>query len=242
MTQLKQPVYRFLTLAALLVVACGLTAQTMATVNESNVEYDKRTLPSLTITIEAPVEAVYDPWQDFWEDRYDIDIDRSDKDGKSIAYLAEQVNLSTVSPKALDLYSNVDGTDRVSTVSMALAFAERDLVTSVSQPEAFRAASALLQEFRTYFYTTYFDERIATVREDLSDLRDDSQDASKDAEKARRKIEKYQDKIKKLERRIEDTREEVGEELETAEEKATRVNELEAQLRNLESNRRKYLG
>lgn len=228
----------------LLILLSGveLIGQRSAMITDTNTEYDKRQLPSLTLSLDAAVESVYEPWQDFWEDRYDIDIDRTDKDRNAIAYLAEQVNLAGISPKNLDLYSSVDGTDRVSTVSMSLAFTETEVVTSRSPAATYMAAKAILEEFRTYFYTSYFDTRISEMRDELGDIRDDGQGASKDAKKARSKIEKYQDKIEKYERKIEDTREEVGDELQTAEQKATRITELEAELRKLEASRRNYLG
>ncbi|MCP9235422.1 hypothetical protein [Lewinella sp. JB7] len=228
-----------------LLLLCGafpVAAQQTAQLRDATVEYDKRQLPSLSLTLEAPVEAVYDPWQDFWEDRYDVDIDRADKDGNDIAYLAEQVNLPALSDKSFDLYTSVEGGEDRSRVNLAITFSESDVVTQQNHAATYSAARGVLEEFRTYFYTTYFDERINETRELLEDVRDDSSSASKDAEKAREKIAKYEDKIEKLQRKIEDTRDEVGDELQTAEEKSRRVRELERELDELQRSRRKFVG
>ncbi|MBB4078196.1 hypothetical protein GGR28_000797 [Lewinella aquimaris] len=219
-----------------------LMAQQAVSISDGTVEYDKRQLPSLRLPLQAPVDAVYDPWQDFWEDRYDVDIDRSDKDGDDISYLAEQVSLPKLSSKNFDFYSNVSGGETNATVSIALAFSDTDIVGRDNHADTYAAARAVLEEFSTYFYTRYFDERIDATREALEDVRDDSASASKDAEKAREKIEKYEDKIEKLRRKIEDLRDDVGDELETADEKAKRVRDLEAELEQLQRSRKNFVG
>ena len=211
-------------------------------VTETTTEYDKKRLASQTISLDAPVDAVYDIWQDFWEDRYDIDIDRSDKDGSNIAYLAEEVSLSDISSKSFNLYSSVDGTDKISTVSISVEYGEDQVATRTNDATAFRGAADKLLEFRTFFYTRYFDERIETVRESLEDAKEEREDASGDAEKARKQIAKYEKKIEDLRKRIEKTREDVGDELEAAESSEARVRELEEELRRLQSSRTNYVG
>ena len=235
------PLTKFFCLSITLLVATSIFAQS-ARVTETTTEYDKKRLASQTITLDAPVDAVYDIWQDYWEDRYDIDIDRTDKDGSSIAYLAEDVTLSDISSKPFDLYSSVDGTDKVTTVSVSVGYDEDQVATRSNDPTAFRAAADKLVEFRTFFYTRYFDERIATVRESLDDAKEDREDASGDAEKARKQIAKYEKKIDDLRRRIEKTREDVGDELEAAENSEARVRELEEELRRLQSSSSNYVG
>ena len=229
------------TLLLLLVSTCVL-AQQNSTVRATNTEYDQKTLPSMTVSIDAPVDEVYERWQDFWEDRYEIDIDRTDKDGNSIAYLAEQVRIPGMGDKGMDFYSNVDGGDQNATVSISFAYSDQDVVTSQNHPQDYQIAEGALQQFVTEFYRTYFDEQLEEVQDELTDIQDDAQDASKDAQRAREKIEKYEEKIEKLRRKIEETREEVGDELRTEEEKARRVRELEEQLQQLRTRRTNYVG
>ena len=220
----------------------SLLAQQSVEVTETSTEYDKQRLASLTIRLDAPVDAVYDLWEEFWDDRYDVDIDRTDKDRSAIAYLAEEVSLIDISRAPFSLYSSVDGTDKVSTVSMSVSTGENMVVTRASDPDAQRGMTEKLREFRTYFYGRYFDERIEAMREELEDARDEREDASGDAEKARRKIEKYEKKIEDLRKKIDDTRSDVGDELEAAEESERRVLELEEELRKLQTARNNYLG
>ncbi|WP_157975884.1 hypothetical protein [Lewinella sp. IMCC34191] len=230
------------TLLFTLAAAAPMLAQQQANITETTTEYDKQRLSSMTISIDAPVDAVYDPWEEFWEERYDIDIDRSDKDGSSIAYLAEEILMTGVSTQPVYFYSNVDGTDERSTVSISVALDQSKVITRQNDAAAFKSAGDKLREFETYFYTRYFDEQLAEVRDELEDARDDREDASSDANKARKKIRKYEEKIKDLREKIEETREEVGEELEDAEENEQRVLDLEAELERIQRSRRNYLG
>ena len=211
-------------------------------VKEGSAEFDKQRMSALQLDLDAGTDAVMDLWDEFWDDRYDIDVDKKDKDRQGTTYYAEQVSMPIVSDKNFDLWSKVSGSDERSTVSMAVAFTANDVVTRDKYRSSYDAASALLEEFRTYFYTQYFDERLEEARDELEDIRDDSQDASKDAEKARKKIAKMERKIEKLREDIEETRAEVGDELETAEEKARRAGELEQRVRELERMRSRYLG
>ncbi|MGB3801450.1 MAG: hypothetical protein WA952_16655 [Lewinella sp.] len=237
---------RYTYLCGWLLLAClsvtPLFAQQDVSITEGTTEYDEQRLASMTISLDAPVETVYDPWQEFWDDRYDIDIDRTDKDGSSIAYLAENIQMIGVSTSPVSFYSNVDGSEDRSTVSISVAIDENTVVTRQNNAAAFTAAEEKLKEFRTYFYTRYFDERLEELTDELEDARDDREDASSDANKARKKIQKYEDKIADLREKIEDTREDVGDELEAAEENEQRVLDLEADLERIRTSRRNYLG
>ncbi|WP_020570582.1 hypothetical protein [Neolewinella persica] len=212
-----------------------------AQVTSASTQYKKLNFESLRMTVDADYEIVAEQWEEFWKERYDVDFDNLDKEKASIAFLADQAAVPIISVKNANLYSKVGGTDISSTVSLAVTYTENDVVTRNTYPQSYVAAEAIMLEFRTYFYTKYFDEQLAEVREALDDIRDDSSDASDDADKARKKIEKYEAKIRKFQDKIDKEREDLGDELETAEEKANRAKELERKLRELERDRARYL-
>lgn len=212
-----------------------------AQVRTGPTEFDKTTMEALQMDIDADYKVVADVWEDFWDDRYDVDFDKLDKDRGSIAFKAEQASVPIISQKNADLFAKVGGTVESSRLSFAISFTVNDVVTMQAHPKSFEAAKAIMLEFRTFFYTSYFDKKLEEAREDLEDIRDDSSDASKDAEKARSKIKKYEDKIAKYRDKIDKMREEVGDELETAEEKALRAQELENRIRDLVRMKAKYV-
>jgi|GEM_PF-2081647 len=217
-------------------------ASLCAQVTSRSVEFDKSNFDALQITIDADYEVVADVWEDFWEERYDVDFDKLDKDRASIALKADQASVPIISQKNADLFSKIGGTKEKATVSFAVTFTENDVVTRKTHAKSYDASEAIMTEFRTFFYTRYFDEKLEKARKELDDTRDDSSDDSKDAAKARRKIEKYEDKIEKLKSKIEDERREVGDELESAEMKARKAKELQERVRELEKMRARYLG
>ena len=225
-------------ICALLLSLSSLNAQ----VTDGRVTYDKSTFESLRLDIDADYKEVADEWEDFCKARYDVDFDKLDKDRGSIAMNAEQAIVPLVSSKNANLFSKVTGSDTRAEVALAVTFTENDVVTRSTHTESYDAAKAIMMEFRTYFYSQYFDDKLEEARDELNDMRDDSTDDSKDAQKARKKIEKYEEKIAKYERKIQDMREEVGDELESAEDKAQRARELESRVRELERMRAKYLG
>ena len=218
-----------------------LAAQRRADISSAFTSFDKTSMEAMQMTLDAEPDRVMDLWDEFWDDRYDVDVDKIDRDKTSTAYKAEQVNLPLISSKAFDLYSKIGGSAERSTVSMAIAFTANDVATRDKHRDSYEAGEAIMNEFYTYFYSKYFDEKLEEARDDLDDIRDDSQDASKDAEKARKKIAKMERKIEKLREDIEETRAEVGDELQTAEDKAARARELEERVRELERQRARYL-
>lgn len=226
----------------LILLSTAFTFSLFAQVSTARTEFDKTTMEALRMDIDADYKKVADVWEEFWDDRYEVDFDKLDKDRGSIALKADQASVPIISQKNADLYAKVGGTDESSRVSFAISYTANDIVTKDVHPKAFTAAKAIMLEFRTFFYTQYFDEKLSEARDNLGDIRDDSTDASKDAEKARAKIKKYEDKIAKYQNKIEKMREEVGDELETAEEKAKRAKELEQKVRELERLRAKYVG
>jgi len=235
---IKNKIMKYLLIILSAIFAFPLSAQ----VGSARVEFDKTTMESLQMDIDASYKEVADVWENFWEDRYEVDFDKLDKDRGAIALKAEQASVPIISQKNADLFAKIGGTEESSRVSFAIAYTVNDVVTESAHPKAFTAARAIMLEFRTFFYTQYFDTKLSAAREDLEDIRDDSSDASKDAEKARKKIEKYEDKIAKYQDKIEKMREEVGDELETAEEKAKRAKELEQKIRKIEQMRARYVG
>ncbi len=238
---MRNPLPLLLLIFCTCVLAQPLTAQKTGRITNSMVTFDKTSMEAMRMEIDASPELVTDRWEEFWDDRYDVDIDKTDRDKMSTAFLAEQASIPLVSPKAFGLYSKVEGNAEKSTVSLAVAFSDKDVATRDVHRESYVAAEAIMQEFRTYFYTSYFDEQLEEARKELDDIRDDSSDASEDAEKAQKKIRKYEDKMAKYQKKIDELRDDVGDELESAEEKAARAEEMARRVRDLEQRRARYL-
>ncbi|PHI19514.1 hypothetical protein CEQ90_12510 [Lewinellaceae bacterium SD302] len=234
--------FKYLFTCLLLIAITTLSAQSRSRVQATMTEYDNQTMASQEITINASQDEVEESWDDFWSDRYDVDVDKADKNRNSITYKSEAAEVSALSNKTMDIYSKLTklGDNRTG-VSLALSFGYDLVATAEKYPDEYQRASTVLDDFQTYFYKRHYDEKIEELRDQLNDVRDDREDAADDQSKASKKIRKYQDKIKKLEEKIADAREEIGEESITEEEKMMRVKELEEKMRMLERERRAYV-
>lgn len=203
--------------------------------------FNEQSVPSQSITLDAGKDKVEDLWDQFWDDRFDVDIDRSNRDKNSTTYLAEAVTVNIVSDKTMDVLSNVIGSENRSEVQLTVRFGYDVVVDQNTFPVEYGKTGMVLDDFQTYFYDRYFGERIAEVKDRLADVQDDKEDAVEDQSKAASKIRKWEDKILKYEEKIADARAEIGDEESIEASKADRVKELERELAELERMRRRYV-
>lgn len=203
--------------------------------------YEKDAMAAQSITLDAGRSKVQDLWDQFWDERFDVDIDRFDREKSSASYLSEEVIVSTISDKTMDVLSKVSGSSNRSEVQLSIRFGYDMVVDNNKFPMEFKKAGMILDDFQTYFYERYFSEKITDLKDRLEDVRDEKEDAADDQSKASKKIAKYQDKIRKYEEKIIEEREEMGEERTVEASKADRLRELEKELSELERMRRRYV-
>ena len=91
----------------LLLLALAFTIGLNAQITSRSVQFDKMNFEALQTNIDANYETVADVWEDFWEERYDVDFDKLDKDKASITFKAEQASVPLISQKNADLFSKV---------------------------------------------------------------------------------------------------------------------------------------
>lgn len=235
---MKTSIYYFL---LFFIFSIGLSAQTRSVVTANQQTYDETTLAGQEITINAERDAVEDSWDDFWSDKYDVDVDRVDRDKSAVTYLAQGVENSKIASRKIDVHSKLFGAGQTTKVSLAIGLGYAIVAGPANEPGIYRRASEILDEFQTYFYRNKYDKLIAEVRDDLEDVRDDRQDAAEDQTKAQKRIRKYREKIQDLEKKIAKEQEDMTEEEVTEADKMLRVNELEQKLATLERERRIYV-
>ncbi|OAV45416.1 hypothetical protein A3850_013340 [Lewinella sp. 4G2] len=206
-----------------------------------NIKYEDQSISSLKFSVDGPADEIEEAWEDYFDERYDLKLDKLDKDRGSIAYRNENATLTLLTSKPVTLYSKVAEIEGGAQISVAMTDAN-GAYTETNNATAMLAVRAMIEDFKNRFYTDYFDEQLEDARKELEDARDDSQDDTKDAERARKKIEKYRDKIADYEKKIQDLRDEVGDELLSAEEEAARAARIEDKIREIQVRRARYLG
>ncbi|MGB3546678.1 MAG: hypothetical protein WBA17_06870 [Saprospiraceae bacterium] len=218
------------------------TISAQSYVEETSTTFDKRSMSAVMVRIDAPRDAVEDKWDEFWDDKYDVDIDKKDKDRNQITMVAEQVSIPAVSDKNFDLMTKVADSGDGSTVYMGVSFGYDVEASNTQYTSSYQAAKAIMRDFQTYFYDKYFGDQLAELNDELKDVRDDREDASEDQQKSKKKIEKWQKKIADYEEKIQDERDDIGEEIVTEQDKAEKVAELEQRIREIEQMKSRYMG
>ncbi|MEM6397756.1 MAG: hypothetical protein AAF741_15510 [Bacteroidota bacterium] len=75
----------FTTLILFLSVFSLINAQE---IEATTTNFDDNTFSASQLTIDIPFDQVKDYWDEFWDDKYDIDIDRENRDRESETFLA----------------------------------------------------------------------------------------------------------------------------------------------------------
>ncbi|MEM7574237.1 MAG: hypothetical protein AAF433_15130 [Bacteroidota bacterium] len=224
-----------------LLTVTGLFAQ-FDDMTNATVDYDGNVYTATQINLEIPQDKVKDYWDNYWDERFDIDVDREDRNRRSEVFLAEEVSIPAVNDKSFDLWSKLTELDEVkTTVSLTFSFGYDISANPENYPVAYRKSQEYLDEFSAFAYERYFDEQIEELQSQLNDLRDDREDAVDDQQKSNRRIERWMEKIEKLEGRIADERAEINEEENIEVNKEQRIAELERDLSSLERRKRSYL-
>ncbi len=231
---------RLVLFALFFCIAGAIVAQSY--VEETSTTFDKRSMSAVMVRIDAPRDVVEDKWDEFWDDKYDVDIDKKDKDRNQITMVAEQVSIPAVSDKNFDLMTKVADSGDGSTVYMGVSFGYDVEASNTQYTSSYQAAKAIMRDFQTYFYDKYFGDQLAELNDELKDVRDDREDASEDQQKSKKKIEKWQKKIADYEEKIQDERDDIGEEIVTEQDKAEKVAELEQRIREIEQMKSRYMG
>ena len=170
-------------------------------IQQTTVEYDDRMVDALTVTLTPERKDAQKAFDDWIDDRYDINMKGgglfSDKNIRS----AEMVRIPAISTDDITLVARTE--ERGGETRMTL-FAMKANGNSV-EAEDYRAFSGIEDVFDGFlsdFLPEYYEERVAEAREELEDLK-------KDFGKHQEDITDNEDKIKKLQKENEEHRREM---------------------------------
>lgn len=192
------------TIATLLIAALFYVSAfaQVGRIEQTTVEYDKQSVDALTVTMKPERKDIQKAFDDWMDDRYDINMKGgglfSDKNFRQ----AEAVSIPAISPDNVTLYTKTE--ERNGETRMTI-FASRGLGNFVEEDEysAFTGLEDIFDGFLSSYLPEYYDERVAEAREELEDLREDVADAEKT-------IRKNEDDIRKLEKENEEKRNEIA--------------------------------
>jgi polyhydroxyalkanoate synthesis regulator phasin len=187
------------------------------------------------LDVNASPDKVIDLWDQYWDKKHDVDVDREDRNRDREIYLAKNVEVTAISDKQMDVYSKIKTTDdNKTTVVLGIGFGYDVYASNDNYSEAFSAAKRVLEEFEQYFYHKYYTEKLVVLRENLEEAKGEAEDMRDDISKNERRIEGWRKDIEKARSNIADAEEDNEATREEMQTQIKTVSELETTLRHLE--------
>lgn len=191
-------------LSLLLIFFLSATASAqVGRIEQTTVEHEKTRVDALTVTMKPERSDVQKAFDDWIDDRYDVNMKGGGLFSDKNMRRAEAVNIPAISTDNITLYTNTE--ERNGETRMTI-FASRGNGNYVSDGDykAFSGLEDIMDNFLSSYLPEYYEERVAEAKEELEDLK-------KDQKKAREDIADNEERIKKLNRENEKLESEISE-------------------------------
>ena len=182
------------------------TAQ-VGRIMETTVEYDKTTVDALAVTLQPERKDVQEAFEDWMDDRYDINLKRGGLFANKRTQKAEDAIIPAISADRITFMTK---TEEVGDETRLYVFAMRgNNPVDRADYKAFTGMENIFDSFLSSYQPEYYEERVAEAREELEDLREDLKDAQDDIADNKEKIAKLQKENTELEDKSAKLREEI---------------------------------
>ena len=214
---------RLLLTSVFTVLFYALAFAQVGRIEQTTVEYEKQKVDALTVTIKPERKDIQKAFDDWMDDRYDINMKGgglfSDKNFRT----AEAVKIPAISPDNITL---IVKTEEGKGETRMTIFASRGLGNFIEDGDynAFTGLEDVFDGFLSSYLPEYYEERVAEAREALEELQEDLTDAQK-------VVRKNEEEIRDLEKENQKKRKEITE-LEG------KISEAERMLKKREETRR----
>lgn len=216
--------FQYLVLTLVFISFSASAYAQVGSIEMATVEYDKQNVDALMVSMKPERKDVQKAFDDWINDRYDINMKGGGLFSDKNTRMAEAVSIPAVSSDNINLMTMTEETGRETKMYL---FASRGLSNFIerNEREAFDGMERVFDSFLSSYLPEYYEERVAEAEEELEDLRKD--------------LEKNQDDIKKNEKEIRDLREENEELAQEADELRDKIRDSEKMLNDRRSTRRK---
>lgn len=172
-------------------------------IERTTVEYDKQRADALTVTMKPERKDIQKAFDDWMDERYDINMKGGGLFSDKNTRRAEGVNIPAISADKISIFTRTE--ERSGETRMTI-FASRGLGNFVDggDYQAFTGLEDVFDSFLSSYLPEYYAERVSKARELLEDLRKDFTDAKDD-------VTKNEERIRDLERENDKLRREMTE-------------------------------
>ncbi len=202
----------------------------------SNIQFEESSMHAQHVNLQASEDKAVDIWIEFWDERYDVKLEREANNRKRQIFKAYQVKVSDISDKQLDIYSKVvPKGDQQTVIYMGIGFGYEVYAGPDRFPEAYQATEGVMGAFENYFYNALYGNQVAELEDKLEDIKDEKKDLQRDLEKEQKRIDKWKSKIEKYQERIDESQSEKGQLAEMINTQDGKIFTIEKQLQKVRS-------
>lgn len=187
-----------------------LPAQTLER-SESTVKYEKEQYTAIQVRMNPSAKKVKEAWEDFMDDKYDVNIKGSGfLTNKDVLY-AEKARIPKVSDRAMDLYTKIVEKKGETTFAVFGRFGYDILIDPSKTPDAFRALQEITDEFLAQFLPEFYQSQVEEQSKKVENFRKKIEDLEKDISNREKKIKDLEKDIQKITKDLEDQRKQLKE-------------------------------
>lgn len=191
-------------------------------IEQTTIQHDKKSVDAVTVTMKPERKDIQKAFDDWIDDRYDIDMKGGGLFSDKNMRRAEAVNIPAISTENITLYVSTEETSGQTRMTIYASKGNGNFFED-SDYSAFTGLEDIMDNFLSNYLPEYYEERVAEAMEELEDLK-------KDRKKATEDIADNEEKIIKLKKDNEELRNEVSD-LEAKIEEAEKMLNMRKEIR-----------
>jgi len=181
-------------------------------IEQTTVEYEKNNVDALTVTMKPERKDIQKAFDDWMDDRYNINMKGGGLFGDKNLRSAEDVNIPAISTDNISFFTE---TEEVNGETRMTIFASYGLSNFIEADDykAYTGLEDIFDGFLSSYLPEYYEERVAEARKELEDFREEVEETEKDIRENEERItdlqrenEEKRSELKELERKIADAK------------------------------------
>lgn len=193
----KSILFLALTFISLTTFSQGIVPQ------DAKVIHDKISKPCLTAVVDPSTDELKDAWVEYLSKNHEVKLKGSGFMTNKDVLTAEKIVITAVSPKAMDLYTEIIEVEGRTSMKVFAAFGYDIYVNSTDFPTEYAAMKKIMSDFLSTYITNFHSEKVVFHQKEVNGFTKDKSKLDKSIAKDAKNIEKMTSKIEKMNESIE---------------------------------------
>lgn len=165
---------------------------------DAKVIHEKVSKPCLSATVDPSSDELKDAWVDYLAKHHQVKLKGSGFMTNKDVLTAEKIILTNVSPKAMDLNTEIIQVEEQTSMKLFAAFGYDIHVNNADYPTEYAALKKLMSDFLNEYIPKYYNDKIAVHQKEVSGFTKDQGKLTKSIDKNTKSIGKMTSKIEKM--------------------------------------------